>query len=84
VLKIRGLVEGEKGEIISGALVALEEGTAPFPDMALSTDTEGHFTIYLPIGHFRLAAYSQDGRHGTVEYDSSTNTPLVIRLNPIK
>lgn len=81
MVQVKGTVEDGEGRLVPGALVAVEEGTSPFPDMALSTDADGNFTIELPVGRFRLAAHSQDGKHGTAEYDSSTSDPLVIRLS---
>lgn len=84
MVQVKGTVEDGEGRLVPGALVAVEEGTLPFPDLALSTNAEGHFTIDLPVGRFRLAAHSQDGGYGTVEYDSLTSDSLVIRLSPPK
>ena len=84
MIQVTGTVEDEEGGVVSRALVAIEEGTSPFPDMALSTDSEGHFTVFLPIGRFRFTAHSQDGKHGTVEYDSKNSDSLVIRLSHLK
>lgn len=80
MVQIKGIVKDEQDVPVAGALVAVEEGTAPFPDMALYTDAEGHFTIDLPMGRFRLAAYSQDGGHGFVQCDSTINDSIVILL----
>lgn len=81
MVQVKGTVQDEKGGIVSGALIAVEKGTSPSPDMALYTDADGHFTIELPVELFLLAAYSQDGKHGTAEYDSNTDQPLIIRIS---
>lgn len=81
---VKGIVENGEGGLVHGALVAVEEGTSPFPDLALSTNAEGQFTIDLPVGRFRLTAHSQDGGYGTVDYDSLTSNSLVIRLSPLQ
>ena len=70
-----------KGSPVSGVLISVESGTAPYPDVAISSNDEGKFSVYLPSGRFRLGAYSQDGSYGTVELDSTVNPHLVIRLS---
>jgi hypothetical protein len=75
-----GTVEDMQGLPVSNALVTVEGGTQPYPDIAIYTDAEGHFQIHLPTGRFRLAAHSPNGGRGTVEYDSNTSDHLIICL----
>lgn len=77
---VKGTVEDKQGLPVPRALVAVESGTAPYPDMAIYSDEGGNFSIYLPTGHFRLGARSPEGGYGTVECDSDANKHLLIRL----
>lgn len=77
---VKGTVVDEKNSPVSGALIAVESGTAPYPDMAIYSDEKGNFSIHLPSGHFRLGAHSPEGGYGTVECDSDADEHLFIRL----
>jgi hypothetical protein len=77
---IKGTVEDQQGLPVAEALIAVESGTAPYPDMAILSDEEGNFSIHLPSGHFLLGAHSPEGGYGTVECDSDADEHLLIRL----
>jgi hypothetical protein len=77
---IKGTVEDRQGLPVPETLIAVESGTAPYPDMAIFSDEEGNFSIHLPSGHFRLGAHSPEGGYGTVECDSDADEHLFIRL----
>jgi hypothetical protein len=77
---VQGKVEDNQGLPVSKALIVVESGTSPYPDIAVSSDEKGHFIIDLPCGHFCLKAHSLLGEHGTFEYNSDNNKYLLIRL----
>ncbi len=78
---VKGTVQDRQGLPVPEALIAVEYGTVPYPDMAIFSDEEGNFSINLPVGHFRLAGHSQDGDYGTVECDSDADEHLLIHLS---
>ena len=62
-----GRVVGRGGAPISGALVAVASGTAPTPEIAIRTNSEGRFRIALPKGRFAIDARAPDGAAGHTE-----------------
>jgi hypothetical protein len=54
--------------------VVVEWGTAPFPEIAAVTDTNGCFALSLPPGRFRLAARADGERKGSVEVSDDAGT----------
>ena len=66
---------------VPGALVAVEWGTAPTPEIAIETEEEGRFTIALPDeGHYRLRATARDGATGLLEIDGADQQEINIEL----
>jgi Carboxypeptidase regulatory-like domain len=49
---------------VAGALVAIESGSRPFPEIALVTDAAGHVTFHLPDGQFQVKASADSGATG--------------------
>ena len=47
-------VSSHDGRAIADALVVVEEGTAPYPEMAHVTGAEGGVRLVLPAGRFRI------------------------------
>lgn len=76
-----GTVVDDTSLPVSGALIAVESGTIPYPDMAVYSDEKGNFSIYLPSGNFRLSAHALVGGYGVVEYNSDSGEQLLIRLS---
>jgi hypothetical protein len=52
---------------VAGALVAVEWGTAPTPEVAIRADKDGIFRLALPSGRFRVEAKASDGATGSIE-----------------
>lgn len=48
------------GAVVEGALVAIESGSAAYPETAYVTDTVGRAMLTLPIGVFRICATDPD------------------------
>jgi hypothetical protein len=65
---IGGIVIGPDGAGVAGALVAVEWGTAPTPEIGIRTDTQGRFAVSLPVGRFRVGANTA-GLYGSVEVE---------------
>lgn len=61
---IRGQVLSQSGQPLHGVVVlpeALDQGSAPIPELAISTDRQGYFHWTLSPGRYRLRFF-QDGR----------------------
>lgn len=55
------VVDGER-RAVGGAIVAVEAGTAAFPEMAFKADAAGLVTVHLPEGSFRIGAAAGSAR----------------------
>lgn len=64
---------------VAGALVTVEHGTAPTPEIALKTNADGMCRLALPPGRFTVAAFF-DGRAGRI--DVADEAGATIRLAP--
>lgn len=63
------------------ALVTVEWGTAPTPEIGIVTGADGRFSVSLPEGRFRMAAYGPDESRGGADADGSqSDEEIVIRL----
>lgn len=75
-------VVDETGAPFAGAIVVVERGTAPYPEIARKTGAQGTLKYALPDGEFELVAHAGDGRTGrgklTVKDGSSRR--LTLRL----
>ena len=70
------------GQPVAGALVAVESGSAPYPEFAIRADAEGRVLLKLPAGQFRIGARGPRGARGTAEVKSGDSSPeAVIRLD---
>jgi hypothetical protein len=58
--QVRGRVTTAAGEPLAEAVIAVPEGSAAVPDMALLTGLDGSFVLSLPPGTFRVEAH-KDG-----------------------
>ena len=77
----RGTVVDAERTPVSGALVAVEWGTAPTPEIAIETEQGGRFAIALPVeGRFRLRATAPDGETGSQEIEGAGGEEIVIEL----
>ena len=77
----RGTVIDAERAPVPGALVAVEWGTAPTPEIAIETEEEGRFTIALPDeGRYRLRATAPNGATGLREIDGADPAEIDIQL----
>lgn len=77
----RGRVVDADGAPVAEAIVTVEWGTAPTPEIALISGPEGEFSLGLPEGRFRVRAIAPDERRGVAEIDTRTLAgPIVVRL----
>lgn len=65
--QIDGQVVDANGAGVPGAIVAVEWGTAPTPEIGIRADAAGRFQIALPPGEFRIMARAADQRQGSCE-----------------
>jgi hypothetical protein len=76
-----GTVVDAEQRPVPGALVAVEWGTAPTPEIAVETKGEGRFTIVLPgAGRFRIRATAPNGTTGSREVDGADQQEIKIEL----
>jgi hypothetical protein len=76
-----GVVRDRQGKPVQGALIAVEWGTAPTPEVALRTGQDGRFRLALPSGLFRIAAYAPSGASGRREIEiDGGEEDIVIEL----
>ena len=70
------------GRAAGGALVWVESGTAPTPEIGIRADWQGGFRVALPAGRFTLCATAPDGSAGAATHclDGEPGEPLVITL----
>jgi hypothetical protein len=76
-----GRVVDAHREPIPAALVSVEWGTAPTPDIARLTNEAGEFQVALPPGHFRIVAVTEDGRSGQIEVEGSAGDEIVLHMD---
>lgn len=67
---------GADGQPAAGALVAVAWGTAPTPEIAIRTGSDGGFAVALPPGRFRIEANSPDGK-GEAEIEVAGEPPEI-------
>lgn len=80
-----GSVVDAEGAPVAEALVSVEWGTAPTPEIALLTGNDGSFRIALPVGGtYVLRGISPGGNTGRTRIELSVSGPesVVIRLEP--
>lgn len=76
-----GRVVDGRGEPVADALVTIESGTAPTPEITLITDEAGNFRLGLPDGRFRIRATAPGGETGTAETDGGpADEPILVRV----
>lgn len=77
-----GRVARPDGAPASNALVWVEAGSAPTPEIAIQADGNGRFRVALPAGRFRLKARAPDGEEGeaTVEVDETSDRELQVTV----
>lgn len=80
VRRIAGQVLDRNGAPVTGAVVSVEEGTAPTPEIGIVSGADGRFGIALPEGAFRIAAGTDDGRRGTAEVEVGPDRPGSIEV----
>ncbi|MEO0883490.1 MAG: carboxypeptidase-like regulatory domain-containing protein [Pseudomonadota bacterium] len=81
---IHGVVVSSDDTPVSGAAVMIRSAPEPVPDIAIISDSEGHFMLEnLPEGHYVLEVASK-GDSGRVEIDlyNYSMTELTIQLEP--
>jgi hypothetical protein len=77
----RGTVVDAERTPVRGALVTVEWGTAPTPEIAIETGEQGRFIIALPLeGRYRLRATAPDGATGSREIGGASAEEVVIIL----
>jgi hypothetical protein len=71
---------------VAGALVWVEAGSAPTPEIAIRSDGAGRFMIALPAGRFRLAARAPDGAMGSAEHKLGDlpGAELIVVVQPTR
>lgn len=71
-----------KGAPVNGAIVVVESGTAPYPEIARKTGPTGTLKFSLPDGQFELSARAADGRsaHGSITVKDGASPRLVLRV----
>ena len=79
---VRGRVIDAGGAPVAGARVTIVESPAPMPEMAMVTDEEGRFSLFLPAGRFLLHADGDEGASGTavVEAGEKAGRDMLIRV----
>lgn len=77
-----GRVVDEDGQPVAGALVAVEWGTAPTPEIGVVTSSDGSFGLALPAGRYRVGATDRAGRTGVVELEvtDAADAPFIVRV----
>jgi hypothetical protein len=77
---VTGLVLSDTDEPVAGALLEIVEASVPLPEIGLTTDGEGRFSINLPDGTFRLRAHR--GRHrgeATLDVPGARDVRIILR-----
>lgn len=76
-------VQDESGAALEGAIVVVERGSAPYPEIARRTGKSGRLAFSLPDGEFELVARTADGRagRGRLIVRQGASPPLVIRVD---
>lgn len=80
---VRGVVRDARGGTVAGARVLIEDGPAPFPDVAALTGRDGSFVISVPAkGRYRLACAADGFVTGRLEaaVGDETPTPVTFEL----
>jgi Carboxypeptidase regulatory-like domain len=77
-----GRVRYRSGEFAAGAIVAVQRGTAPTPEIAIRCDAKGGFHIALPQGRYDIEARAHNGEFGTVSVATGSEAQIIeIVLN---
>ncbi len=77
-----GRVRYRSGEFAAGAIVAVQRGTAPTPEIAIRCDAKGGFHIALPPGRYDIEARAPGGEFGTVSVETGSEAQIIeIVLN---
>jgi hypothetical protein len=77
---VTGLVVSDTDEPVADAHLEIVEASVPLPEIGLTTDGEGRFSIHLPDGTFRLRAH-RGGLRGeaTVAVPGPRDVEIVLR-----
>lgn len=71
-------VHDTSGRPVAGAVVTVEDGTAPFPELAFVSNGDGRVSLALPAGRFAIAVVDPDsGRRGSASVDTSSGSAIV-------
>jgi hypothetical protein len=76
----RGRVLDRQGHPVEGALIGVEWGTAPVPEIALVSDADGRFALDLPAGRFRIWVHAPDGRRTVLEVAGGGGEEIIAQL----
>lgn len=80
--RLIGRVTDENGAGVPDAIIAVERGTTPTPELAIVSGPDGTFTIALPDGSFRIGARTRDGRTGATEVSVPGTTHVTLIVLP--
>jgi hypothetical protein len=78
---LAGRVVDARGAPAPDAHVTVVAGTVPVPEIALTVDAGGRFTLRLPDGRFTLRAHAGAGT-GEAEVERPGDDSVVIALAP--
>lgn len=78
-LRFGVVLDGDQ-QPVAGALVAVEWGTGPTPEVALKTTANGRFQLALPQGRYRIRAHAPDGETGSLETRGLGDEDLTVIL----
>ena len=76
----QGIVRDADGRPVAEALVVVESGSAPTPEIGIVADAEGRFRLALPDGSFRVGARGPDGAYGWCEVEGGDEGPVTIEV----
>lgn len=78
-----GRVLDTTGAPVMGALIVIDSGTVPMPEIALLSDENGEFSLRLPPGKFTLRAQGSGGKVGAAEVSGAPSiTDINISIGP--
>jgi hypothetical protein len=77
---VTGLVLSDTDEPVAGALLEIVEASVPLPEIGLTTDGGGRFSINLPDGTFRLRAHRGHHRgEATLDVPGARDVRIILR-----
>jgi hypothetical protein len=78
--RIKGVVLDRAGAPVADASLAVTHGTAAVPEVAIKTNAQGEFAVWLPDGSFRLEGYGPDGSAGKVDVSAPDDDFISLQL----